>query len=220
MELVFEPVGGTEVKRTVILPPHQVSGDVMSTDDLDFLDMMKGEGVTPVRTTERADLSGHAQKRGDAGLKARRESALGEVHEGMSTEEVQLLHPFDPLAWKRDGIQDGVYRNVRLGRYQSDARLDLHKKTPAQALEELIGFVTECSEFGIRSVVISHGRGKHEEAAGNVMRSYLNQWLPQVPEVMAFHSAQKQHGGLGATYVLLRKNDNQRLENWEKHQKR
>lgn len=192
----------------------------MSTNDLDFMDMMMGEGVTPSKPSDKADLAGHNDKRGDACLKERRQAAEGEVHEGLSTEQVSLLHPFDPLEWKRDGVQDGVYRNVRLGRYQSDARLDLHKKTPAQALDELIGFIAECSKFGIRSVVISHGRGNHESAAGNIMRSYLNQWLPHIPEVMAFHSAQKHHGGLAATYVLLRKNETQRLENWEQHQKR
>ncbi|WP_372835034.1 DNA endonuclease SmrA [Pontibacterium sp.] len=192
----------------------------MSSDDLDFMDMMMGEGVTPAKQSDKADLIGHQDKRGDAGLKERRHAAEGDVHESLSTQQVVLLHPFDPLEWKRDGVQDGVYRNVRLGKYQSDARLDLHKKSPTQALDELLGFITECSGFGIRSVVVSHGRGSHEDAPGNVMRSYLNQWLPLIPEVMAFHSAQKQHGGLGATYILLRKNETQRRDNWEKHQKR
>jgi len=38
--------------------------------------------------------------------------------------------------------------------------------------------------------------------------------------VMAFHSAQRHHGGLGAVYVLFKKSEKARLENWEKHQKR
>lgn len=192
----------------------------MASDDLDFTDLMMGEGVTPNKNDDRVDLDQQRVKRGDASLEERRKSAQGQAQDGLSTQHVELLNPFDPVEWKRDGVQDGVYRNVRLGKYQIDARLDLHKRTVPQALDELVGFIKECTRFGIRSVLVNHGRGNNEKAAGNIMRSYLNQWLPQMPEVMAFHSAQKQHGGLGATYILLRKNETQRQENWEKHQKR
>lgn len=192
----------------------------MAADDLDFTNLMLGEGVTPVAVEKRADLGVASDKRDVQQLDARRMAAEGEAQEGLSTQHTALVNPFDPLEWKRDGVQDGVYRNLRLGKYQIDARLDLHKKTVARALDELVGFVQECSHFGIRTVLISHGRGQSADAPPNLLRSFLNQWLPQLPEVMAFHSAQKQHGGLAATYVLLRKNEAQRLDNWEKHQKR
>ncbi len=39
-------------------------------------------------------------------------------------------------------------------------------------------------------------------------------------DVMGFHSAQKHHGGYGAVYVLLRKSEKAKLDNWEKQQKR
>jgi hypothetical protein len=38
-------------------------------------------------------------------------------------------------------------------------------------------------------------------------------------EVLAFHSAQPQHGGTGATYVMLRKSAEKRVENLERHHK-
>jgi DNA-nicking Smr family endonuclease len=34
---------------------------------------------------------------------------------------------------------------------------------------------------------------------------------------LAFHSCQPQHGGLAAIYLLLRKNEEQRLANQERH---
>jgi hypothetical protein len=37
--------------------------------------------------------------------------------------------------------------------------------------------------------------------------------------VLAFHSAQPQHGGTGATYLLLRKSKEKSTENFERHQK-
>jgi hypothetical protein len=47
-----------------------------------------------------------------------------------------------------------------------------------------------------------------------------DEWLPQFDAVLAFHSAQKQHGWVGATYVLLRKSEKKKLETWEMHNKR
>ena len=41
--------------------------------------------------------------------------------------------------------------------------------------------------------------------------------LPSLPVVMAFHSAQKHHGGAGALYVLLKKNAEKKQENRERH---
>jgi len=38
-----------------------------------------------------------------------------------------------------------------------------------------------------------------------VLKSCVNHWLKQFDQVLAFHTAQKYHGGLGATYVLIKK---------------
>ena len=50
-----------------------------------------------------------------------------------------------------------------------------------------------------------------------MLKSYVNKWLPNLPEVMAFHSAQQHHGGAGAVYVLLKKNAEKKQENGERH---
>ncbi|GAK86939.1 hypothetical protein JCM19238_4548 [Vibrio ponticus] len=44
--------------------------------------------------------------------------------------------------------------------------------------------------------------------------------LTQINDVQCVHSAQRFHGGTGAVYVLLRKSDDKKLENRERHQKR
>jgi DNA-nicking Smr family endonuclease len=44
--------------------------------------------------------------------------------------------------------------------------------------------------------------------------------LPELEQVMAFHSAPAHHGGTGAVYLLLRKSEQARQENREKHQRR
>lgn len=133
--------------------------------------------------------------------------------------EVRAVGPWDELAWKRDGVQEGVYRKLRLGRYAVDAMLDLHRRTVREAREELWRFVEDARGHGLRTILISHGRGDRSETPGRI-KSYVAHWLTELPGVLAFHSAQRQHGGYGATYVLLRKSAERRRENRERHARR
>ena len=50
-------------------------------------------------------------------------------------------------------------------------------------------------------------------------KSYVNHWLRELDEVIAYHTAQPMHGGFGATYVLLKKHPQQKLINREKNKK-
>lgn len=193
----------------------------MAANDVDFQQLMAGEGVSPLKkANDKADLAAAAAKRDQQTIEARRIAALAGEEDGLTLKEIPLVDPHDPVEWKSDGVQEGVYRNLRLGKYQVDARLDLHKKSVPQTKLELLSFIKECQQHGIRTILISHGRGSHQKAHGNVLKSYLNQWLPHIDEVQAYHSAQRQHGGLSAIYVLLRKSEAQRQANWEQHQKR
>lgn len=185
-------------------------------DEGDFSSMMLTEGVRPIKTEKRISTR-EALRRGQIELLAERRKQAEGNDERFRLEPQQLLNPADPMEWKRDGVQDGVYRNLRLGKYSADARLDLLNRSLAEAVDEVPSFIKQCYTLGLRTVVINHGRGKHNRAPQSVMRSCLMLWLPKIDEVLAFHSCQPQHGGLAAIYLLLRKNEQQRLENIERH---
>ena len=53
-------------------------------------------------------------------------------------EGVLPLDPWFILEFKRPGIQNGVYRKLRLGQYQTDARLDLHRLVVKQAAKRYL----------------------------------------------------------------------------------
>jgi len=190
----------------------------MGQDQSAFFDAMQHEGVTPLKPKIRHQL---ARAKTDADLfDLRRKSATEGEDQGLTTAPIDWVHPLDPIEWCRDGVQHGVYRNLRLGKYQADSRLDIINKTPEQAKDELLPFLQESMRLGIRTVIINHGKGKLTSSPGNKLKSYLNCWLPQLAQVMCFHSAMPQHGGSGAVYVLLKKSDSSRRENLEKHAKR
>jgi DNA-nicking Smr family endonuclease len=126
-----------------------------------------------------------------------------------------MLDAYYPLEFKRPGVQNGVFRRLKQGRYSQDGRLDLHKMTVDQARKEVFSFILEAVKYDLRMVIIIHGKGQHSEAP--LLKSYLNKWLPELESVLAFCSAQKQHGGLGAVYVMLAKSEARKQENREKY---
>ncbi|UPQ87326.1 DNA endonuclease SmrA [Vibrio sinaloensis] len=153
---------------------------------------------------------------------AKREAAIWLTEddpEYLSIDHAPMLKPEDMIEFKRDGVQEGVYRKLRLGKYPIQARLDLHRRTLKEARDEVVKFLKQCIQMDIRTVVIVHGRGERSNPPA-LMKSYVAQWLQQIRDVQCVHSAQRFHGGTGAVYVMLRKSAEKKLETRERHQKR
>ncbi|HEY7883608.1 MAG TPA: DNA endonuclease SmrA [Cellvibrionaceae bacterium] len=176
--------------------------------------------VAPIKLPKTVPLA--ADKPSAKALKHRRQAALAATPENtnfLSGEYVEPVEPNDILAFKRDGVQHGVYKNLRLGKYAIDARLDLHRMTIEQARVEVYQFISDCMAHDIRCALITHGKGEGR-AQPALLKSCVAHWLPQFDEILAFHSSQKHHGASGATYVLLKKSERKRQANWEQHQRR
>lgn len=177
------------------------------------------EGVKPIQRKRVVDAP-KKQELTDAQM-ARREAAVRHKSKDdniLSEDYVDMVGPHDVLSFKRPGVQDGVYRKLRLGKYETEAVLDLHRKSVKEAREEVFDFVRTCLANSVRTVMILHGKGERSDPPA-LLKSYVNKWLPELDEVMAFHSAQLRHGGSGALYVMLRKSDYQKVQNRIKHAK-
>ena len=188
------------------------------SDDELFAEEMAG--VLPLPADGRAQPPGQPGEPTPAQLARRRAAeALEGDRNPLTLGEVPHVAPFDELAWKNDGVQEGVYRKLRLGRYPLQATLDLHRMTVREAREALYGFILEALAMDLRTVLVSHGRGERSATPARI-KSYVARWLEDMPEVLAFHSAQRHHGGYGATYVLLRKSAEKRNDNRERFARR
>ena len=130
--------------------------------------------------------------------------------------EVRQLAPHELVSWKKDGVQEGVFKKLRLGQYPLEGQLDLHRKTVKESRDELFSFVQMAQARGWRCVSINHGRGERSPTPARI-KSYVIAWLAQIPEVLAYHHPERRHGGAGAVYVLLRKSAARREENRERH---
>ncbi|QIZ76334.1 DNA endonuclease SmrA [Ferrimonas lipolytica] len=154
---------------------------------------------------------------------ARREAAQQDDQQAadqLTLDAVDLVEPEDIIGWTRGGMQHGVYKNLRLGKYAQDARLDLHGLSVEESRRALLQFIVDCQRNNIRSALILHGKGIHSKPFRGILKSYIAKWLPCIAEVLAFHSALAHHGGTGAVYVLMKKSPNEKLENRERHQKK
>ncbi|HIC8862526.1 TPA: DNA endonuclease SmrA [Aeromonas hydrophila] len=187
----------------------------------DELSLFRNEvaDVRPIRNDHiRLQTAGSSPT--DAQL-ARRQAATAEqlTLDHPSMEAVEMLDPHAIVGFKRDGVQEGVYKKLRLGKYELQASLDLHQKTLNEARQSLVQFIADCELRDIRCLLILHGKGERSTPRA-LLKSYVSAWLPQLPAVMAIHSAERRHGGGGALYVLLRKSERKKSENRERHQKR
>ena len=152
----------------------------------------------------------------------KRESLLAEIEKddnGLSVEKVEPVDPHDFIEYKQDGIQHGVYKNLRLGKYHIDSTLNISHMKFDDARISLYNTIKACHERGVRSLLVQHGMGLKSKPFPGFLKSYVNQWLRQIDMVIAFHTAQKQHGGLASVYVLLKKHPNQKLINREKNRR-
>ncbi len=194
------------------------SDDFESQDDFELFHQMMGD-VKPIKQ-DTAELNKSHQVT-DAQL-AKREAAISHSDNDpdyLSIDHAPMLKPDDHVEFKRDGVQDGVYKKMRLGKYPIQARLDLHRKTLKQARDEVVAFVNQCMRMDIRTVIIVHGKGERSNPPA-LMKSFVAHWLTQMKEVQCIHSAQRFHGGTGALYVLFKKSVEKKNENRERHQKR
>ncbi|MCO4786570.1 DNA endonuclease SmrA [Marinomonas atlantica] len=193
----------------------------MQEDDDFSLFAQEVKGIRPIKKTEIY----LGKKKGEVDFTQRQKAALiakVEDRNHLSKDYVERVDPDDMLEYKKDGVQDGVFKRLRQGKYGIDSRLDLHRRTVEQARVEVYQFVADCMRHDIRVAIIVHGKGDRTPDPNDqaTIKSFINKWLRDLDDVMAFHTAQRHHGGLGAVYVLFRKSDKARLENWERHQKR
>lgn len=187
-------------------------------NDLSFFEEMSD--VKPITQSNKAVLNTKTPE--TLAQRLKREAMEAEIEKddnGLSVEKVEPLDPHDFIEYKQDGVQHGVYKNLRLGKYHIDVSLNITHMKFDEARVSLYKTIKDCHERGIRTLLVQHGLGLQSKPFPAFLKSYVNQWLRQIDMVIAFHTAQKQHGGLSSVYVLLKKHPNQKIINRERNKR-
>jgi DNA-nicking Smr family endonuclease len=174
-----------------------------SQTESSFRKLMKG--VTPLKQ-ERADLSPPIKRADD--YHYRRAAAVEELEtitDGLTDEIMDLVDSNEALFYSVPGVQQKLFKKLRQGHIPWGEGLDLHGYKVDDARDLLTRFIRNASRKRQRCVILVHGKAISAEGKPPLLKSYANIWLRQLPEVLAFCSAQPKDGGTGALYVLLKK---------------
>ncbi len=163
-------------------------------------------GVKPIEH-DRADTGKPRSNR--AQIATRRANAViddGQTRiDGLSDLFVIDVAAEDALYWARDGVQDSQMRKLKAGQIPFEGSLDLHGLTVEKARELLWDFLAEACRFEIRCVRVTHGKAARKDGKRPMIKSHVNTWLRQHPQVLGFSSCLPRHGGTGAVYVILKR---------------
>ena len=121
------------------------------------------------------------------------------------------------LPGKAPGLDRSSAIKLAKGKFTIQGRLDLHGMTQRQAHAALIDFIQTSFNDRKRNLLVITGKGRprgrdevgvYGERKG-ILKSIVPKWLDESPLqslVLAVTTSQREHGGAGALYVLLRKN--------------
>ena len=124
---------------------------------------------------------------------------MSDNYDDIDVEAEEALH------FVRDGIQSTVMRKLKRGQFPIEGEIDLHGLNVDAARQAISTFLPLCQSENRRCIRIIHGKGLSSKRKGPVLKTMVNRWLRQRNDVLAFTSAQPNHGGTGAIYVLLKK---------------
>ncbi|HWU85516.1 MAG TPA: Smr/MutS family protein [Rhodocyclaceae bacterium] len=116
-----------------------------------------------------------------------------------------MLEGGDELAFARNGIPKLVLRDLRAGRWVSQAQLDLHGMNREQARVAMAEFLATALTVGVRCVRIIHGKGLRSPGREPVLKELVRNWLANRQEVLAYAQTRAAEGGAGAVTVLLKR---------------
>ena len=121
------------------------------------------------------------------------------------------------LPGKAPGLDRSSAIKLAKGKFTIQGKLDLHGMTQRQAHAALIDFIQTSFNDRKRNLLVITGKGRprgrdevgvYAEGKG-ILKSIVPKWLNEPPLqslVLAVTTSQREHGGAGALYVLLRKN--------------
>lgn len=185
------------------------------SDDETILFKQEMADVEPLQIADKVSLK--PSQTSARSMQQRREAAVADNSDSnpLVADGIAPLDSWYVLDFKRPGVQNGVFRKLKQGRYEAEARLNLHRVSVEKARTELFEFIKQAESYGLRTVIVVHGKGENgrDRQQSSIIKGCIAHWLRQLEVVQAYHSARPQHGGTGAVYVLLRKSEQAKQEN-------
>ncbi|OED41259.1 hypothetical protein ACH42_14405 [Endozoicomonas sp. (ex Bugula neritina AB1)] len=141
-------------------------------------------------------------------LRARRSAAESGKATGSAALSEAWIEPIDPeqrIEYFRPGLQQTRMRQLRQGQLNVQYQVDLHGYRIEEARELIYEFIQFARDQNYTCVRVVHGKSHRSADRQTTLKSHVNHWLKQIPEVLAFCSATPSEGGTGSVLVLLKR---------------
>lgn len=175
-------------------------------DDLDLFKKSM-QGVQKIDAGNLAKIEKNRTKKLDAQTLAKRASAIGpmQTDETVMSDTQAMLNPVASqanLSYRIATLQHKVFEDLKAGNLRWFEAVDLHGCTVEEARSAVLQIIQMAKEENQNVIKIVHGKGPEA-----ILKTYVNSWLRQHRDVLAFVSAPEKQGGTGAVLVLLKRTE-------------
>ena len=198
--------GQTQPKST---PKQQkavpVAEAVQQNDDLALFNK-EMQGVKAIDNSNIAKIEpNNVRKKPDAKTLAKRAAAVGptETEHAELSDTHAMLNPVASqatLSYRIATLQHKVFEDLKAGNIRWYEAVDLHGCTIEEARTAVLEIIQIAKNENQNVIKIVHGKGPEA-----ILKTYVNGWLRQHRDVLAFVSAPEKQGGTGAVLVLLKR---------------
>lgn len=190
-----------QVNKTV----KKMNSEHVDDDKVLFMQAMSGVNQLEDKNVRSPAAATKASKP-DAATLSKRAAAQGseasDLGAGLSDMQA-LLNPVAAesiLSYKQPTLQNKVFAELKQGKLRWYDAVDIHGCTIEEARAAVTQLLSQAKQNNENMVKIVHGKGSEA-----ILKTCVNGWLRQLPEVLAFCSAPPKDGGNGAVLVLLKK---------------
>ena len=163
------------------------------------------QGVQKMDAGNIAKIDKVGRKKPDAQTLAKRAAAIGpmETDDALLSDTQAMLNPVASqaaLSYRIATLQHKVFEDLKAGNLRWFEAVDLHGCTVEEARQAVLQIIQMAKEENQNVIKIVHGKGPEA-----ILKTYVNSWLRQHRDVLAFVSAPEKQGGTGAVLVLLKR---------------
>lgn len=189
-------------KKEVTQQVKRFGSELIDDDKVLFMQAMNG--VRPLKHEKSVNHTQKTNPKDPTTLFRRANAQGGDEKTQTNLSDMQaLLNPVASeafLSHKHPTLQNKVFEQLKQGKLRWYDALDLHGSSIDEARDAVQTIIANALKHGESVVKIVHGKGTDA-----ILKTCVNGWLRQIPEVMAFVSAPANDGGNGAVLVLIKK---------------
>ena len=188
--------------------PEPIHAQADQQDDVENEADLFKQAVRGVQAFERpnfAKIEKPQRTKPTAKILAKRAAAEGPLetdHAALSDTQA-MLNPVASqakLSYRIGTLQHKVFEDLKAGNLRWFEAVDLHGCTVEDARSAVLQIIQIAKDENQNVLKIVHGKGPEA-----ILKTYVNGWLRQHRDVLAFVSAPENQGGTGAVLVLLKR---------------